>query len=135
MSLSAERRFCAQELCPSLSGTPSWRYRWGSHAAIKVSCTPGEVSAVSWRRGVRRLEKRREEMWGVRCKVLVRVWGRERKVVSSLEEEGETVKAQKSTTWVPCVLVMRRVEFLGRARARPVRAGMGMGAMVGGDIP
>ena len=34
------------------------------------------------------------------------------------------IKAQKSTTWVPWVLIMRMVCFLGRGMALPVRAGI-----------
>jgi hypothetical protein len=68
--------------------------------------------------------------WGERCRVLVRVCGRERKVVRLRGEVREVVKAQKSTTCVPWGFVMRRVEFLGRARARPLRGRMGWGGIL-----
>jgi len=52
-------------------------------------------------------------------------------MISEDEEGGkeESVKAQVSITWVPCVFITFMVEPLGRAVAMPWRAGMVVNAM------
>lgn len=60
------------------SGTPSCRYRGRSHAGIKVSWIPGEVSCISLRIGVRWLVTRVSPGRGERWRVEARVWDVER---------------------------------------------------------
>lgn len=87
-----------------------------SHAAIRLSWTPGVVSWISWRIGSRCVvvstSPTRGDKWQVEARVwdMLRWWDQERSAIFGGDEEEEVEqKAKKSITCVPWVLITVRV--------------------------
>ena len=129
----ARWKFSLQLACHPFTPRPS--YRSASQGAISVSCAPGLVSSTSSRIGRRSCVTSFVPTCGQRRLVAARVWHIDMYSRRGVEGEGKMM-AQKSTTCLPCVLIILIVWLGFRGRARPVRAGMVMGELgpVGGFV-
>ena len=88
-----------------------------------VSCTPGVVSSVSVSTGRRRLLRSTSPGTGVSLRMLGRVCS-----IDMNSCRARALKAQKSTTWWPCVLITRMLRPRGTRTATPRPAGIDCGS-------